>query len=50
VVILGEVDAEASRDLDAVLYVGCSRARTYLIILYERALDEETKAKITRTV
>jgi DNA helicase IV len=50
VVILAEVEPEASRDLDAVLYVGCSRARTYLILLYDQALDEETKAKIRRTL
>jgi hypothetical protein len=50
VVILAEVDPEASHDLDAVLYVGCSRARTYLIILYDQGLDEERKSKITRTV
>ena len=50
VVILAEVDPEASHDLDAVLYVGCSRARTYLILLYDRALDEETKSKITSTL
>jgi hypothetical protein len=50
VVILAELDPEASHDLDAVLYVGCSRARTYLVILYDRGLDEEIKAKITRTV
>jgi superfamily I DNA/RNA helicase len=46
VVILAEIDPSASRILDSVLYVGCSRARTHLILLLDRKLDEETKAKI----
>jgi hypothetical protein len=46
VVILTEVDREASDTLDSILYVGCSRARTYLVILYNQSLDEETKMKI----
>jgi hypothetical protein len=50
VVILAEVDPQASQGLDAVLYVGCSRARTYLITLYDGALDEGTKSKIRGTV
>jgi DNA helicase IV len=50
VVILTEVDPEASHLLDSVLYVGCSRARTYLVILYNRSLDEETKSKLSRTI
>jgi hypothetical protein len=49
VVILTEVDPEASSTLDSVLYVGCSRARTYLVILYDRSLDEGIKLKITGT-
>jgi hypothetical protein len=47
VIILAEIDPEASHLLDSILYVGCSRARTYLVILYDRALDQETKLKIT---
>lgn len=50
VVILTEVDPEASHLLDSVLYVGCSRARTYLVILYNRSLDEKTKSKLSRTI
>lgn len=50
VVVLVEVDTEASKVLDMVLYVGCSRARTYLVILYDRALDIETRSKITGSV
>jgi len=50
VVILTEVDLESSHLLDSVLYVGCSRARTYLVILYNRSLDEETKSKLSRTI
>lgn len=39
VVILAEVDPWASRELATVLYVGCSRARTHLLILHNRRLD-----------
>ncbi len=49
VVILAEVDSEASHFLDSVLYVGCSRARTYLVILYDQDLDAGTVAKIMGT-
>jgi hypothetical protein len=49
VVILTEVDQEASDILDSILYVGCSRARTYLVILHNRSLDEESKMKIIST-
>ena len=46
VVILAEIDPEASHLLDSVLYVGCSRARTYLVILYDRAISDSTKSNI----
>jgi len=50
VVILAEVGPRTSRLLDPVLYVGCSRVRTYLVLLYERTLAEETRSKITDSV
>lgn len=35
VVILAEIDRYASSDLEKVLYVGCSRARTHLLLLVD---------------
>jgi hypothetical protein len=46
VVILAEIDPDASHILDSVLYVGCSRARTYLVIVHHKAVSEATKSKI----
>ncbi|MEJ2710739.1 MAG: ATP-binding domain-containing protein [Anaerolineales bacterium] len=46
VVILAEVDAQAGRLLEAVLYVGCSRARTYLVVLVDEALEEGMRVRI----
>ncbi|MBI3959018.1 MAG: ATP-binding domain-containing protein [Chloroflexi bacterium] len=45
VVILAEVDPWASRELATVLYVGCSRARTHLLILHNRRLDPVSVGK-----
>ena len=45
-VILAEVDESACQDLDSVLYVGCSRARTHLVLLVDDQLDEMIKNKI----
>ena len=46
VVLLAELDPWASRDLERVLYVGCSRARTHLIIFHNHRLDPETLQEI----
>jgi len=45
VVILAEVDPWASRELATLLYVGCSRARTHLLILHNRHLDPTSVGK-----
>jgi hypothetical protein len=54
VVILAVVDLEASMDLEAVRYLGCFRARTYLVILYDGALevggDGEDKGDTTEEI
>ena len=50
VVILAEIDPEASHLLDSVLYVGCSRARTYLVILYDKTISDSTKSRIVGAV
>jgi hypothetical protein len=46
VVILAEVDKNTRFKRDMVMYVGCSRARTYLIIL----TDEDAPEKITERI
>ncbi|MCB0112320.1 MAG: ATP-binding domain-containing protein, partial [Caldilineaceae bacterium] len=39
VVILAEIDPWANKDLTTALYVGCSRARTHLLIFHNHLLD-----------
>jgi superfamily I DNA/RNA helicase len=46
VVVLAEVEPEASKDLETVLYVGCSRARHHLIILASADLPGETRERL----
>ena len=46
VVILAEIDAFASRDLETVLYVGCSRACNHLLILTSDNLAQDVRAKL----
>jgi hypothetical protein len=38
VVILAEIDKRITHDLEMLLYVGCSRARTHLIILHDESV------------
>lgn len=42
VVILAEVDPWAGMNLNRILYVGCSRSRTHLLILHNHRLDPTT--------
>jgi hypothetical protein len=42
VVLLAEVDPFANRELTPVLYVGCSRARTHLLIFHDQRLNPES--------
>lgn len=46
VVILAEIYPSSHQDLEALLYVGCSRARNHLIILAEAALPEEIRSRL----
>lgn len=46
VVILAEVDDRWSYNRDMVMYVGCSRARTHLIILSEEKSTQRIKERI----
>ena len=39
VVIIAELDEAAHRDKSLILYVGCSRARVHLILLYEQGFS-----------
>lgn len=36
VIIMAEVDEKAHHDIGKLFYVGCSRARTYLVLLYQK--------------
>jgi superfamily I DNA/RNA helicase len=38
VVILAEFDSSVRFDLEMLMYIGCSRARTHLIVLHDTAL------------
>lgn len=42
VVLLAEVDPWAGRNLETLFYVGCSRARTHLVIFHNHRLDPAT--------
>lgn len=48
VVIIAEIDREASSDLTSLLYVACSRARTHLLVLMDAELPEFAKENIRR--
>ena len=51
VVLMAELDADSGPHLDNLLYVGCSRARTHLILLVDESIPEENKSKIlTKTL
>jgi len=46
VVILAEVYPSAHQDMEAVLYVGCSRARHHLIVLAEDGLPADIRSRL----
>ena len=46
VVILTEIESDAARDMEAILYVGCSRACNHLIILVSESLNPALKARL----
>jgi hypothetical protein len=46
VVILTEIDHRANTNRDMLMYVGCSRARTHLIILTEEGAPHQIKDRI----
>jgi superfamily I DNA/RNA helicase len=46
VVILAEIDQSIGQQIDSVLYVGCSRARTHLILLMDENVPIEVKNKV----
>lgn len=46
VVIIAEVYPSTNQDMDAVLYVGCSRARNHLVVLADAALPKSTTWKL----
>ena len=50
IVILVEIDRYASPDLDRVLYVGCSRARTHLLLLVDADAPQSVKSRIRSAV
>jgi hypothetical protein len=50
VVILAEIDRFASPDLDRVLYVGCSRARTHLLLLMDTNAQRFVKECVKQAV
>ncbi|MEI7845476.1 MAG: ATP-binding domain-containing protein [Chloroflexota bacterium] len=46
VVIIAEIDSQFTFNADMVMYVGCSRARTHLILLIEEGTSPGLKKKI----
>lgn len=48
VVILAEIGRHIAHDLEMLLYVGCSRARTHLIILHDGAVPHLTTQNVTQ--
>jgi hypothetical protein len=46
VIILAELDDSMGYSPDEILYVGCSRARTHLILLYEDSWSISAKNKV----
>jgi hypothetical protein len=47
VVILAEIDGEGAWNLDSILYVGCSRACSYLVLLVAEDLPEKIGGKLS---
>lgn len=45
-VILAEVYPTENQDMNAVLYVGCSRARNHLMVLASSDIAEALQAKL----
>jgi hypothetical protein len=50
VVILAEIDRVASPQLDKVLYVGCSRARTHLLLLMDANAPQSVKKRVSQAI
>lgn len=46
VVILAEIYPSANQDMEAVLYVGCSRARNHLVIFAESGLPDDIRSRL----
>jgi hypothetical protein len=46
VVILTEIDPSSSFNMDMLMYVGCSRARTHLILLHDTLVSEKINTKL----
>jgi hypothetical protein len=49
VVILAELYPSRNQDIEALLYVGCSRARNHLIIFAEEALPADIRGRLPGT-
>jgi hypothetical protein len=49
IVILAEIEPNAAQDLEAVLYVGCSRACNHLVVLASARLPEDVKRRLIST-
>lgn len=45
-VILAEIDSRKNANMDMILYVGCSRARTHLVLMRDANLSAELAARI----
>lgn len=48
IVILAEVDNRSQYNRDMIMYVGCSRARTHLIILSDEQMSHQTREKLSK--
>ena len=46
VIVLAEIYPSSQQDMEAVLYVGCSRARHHLIVLAGSGLPEDIRARL----
>ena len=46
VVILAEIEPSAIQDLETILYVGCSRACNYLVVLASAGLPEDVQRRL----
>ncbi|MBN1887184.1 MAG: NERD domain-containing protein [Thermoflexales bacterium] len=47
IVILAEIEPEASQDMESILYVGCSRACNHLVVLASARLSEDMKQRLS---